>query len=402
MHMTEPQEHWLLSITRLFDAIWQERRIVVGVPAAIGVLAAGAIILMPESFRAKAEFSVVSTGGKGGIEGISKLLGGAVGDLLGGSLGSEESSVERLGAILGSRALGLEMIQRHRLDTVWELKADTRWEDRLKRWERCFEWEETSSGNLLLSFEDESPQRAVAVLEGAIQALDSAFRAQQQAQTANTYRYISARLESRRTLMDSAIEALAAFQKSSGMVAPEEQLKQSIEFGARLQGQLEATEIQIQSRSSLLGANHSELKGLEIQRQALSSRLKNLLQGSSPSGRVVKGVRSTVDSGVKFQRLLRDVAVHEAVYRYLLQESERLSLELARDQPVLLVVDPVREPQKRASPPRRVLFQIVVSLVMAVAIGFALFRRMLLPSLPAEEREQFLSLLPTWVARILR
>ncbi len=349
------------------------------VPAAIGVVLA---LTMQRTWRSQTLVLLVGQQSGGGLSSlVSSMAGKDIADLLGG--GSSDDGGDLLEMLLDSRVLAISMMDRYGLDSSWsDADADEKHEvrtpeDRVWAWGGHFRWETTDQGGYLLSMEDKDALRTAVVLQGAVSWLDSAFQEERRGQTRPMLKFIEEMALRRKTLLAQAEDSLLAFQLRTKMIHPTSQIQNSVGAAVdldaqRLKATLEAQLAEIQEgRASSRAQQARSLEGL------LERSVKDILESNTPSPGMISNLRPGVRSALAFERLRRDVELHAAVYKLLVQQSEQLSLEASKSVPVLRVIERAQIPQKHFKPPRRLIVQAFGALGLLLGLTVVLVGRQL-------------------------
>jgi len=350
----------LASLVQMARELARRKWFVAGWSIGAGVAMAVVVLLMPSRYTSNATLIAPAGTTGGGISAIKGLSG--IGDLLGMSLPGGDDPQKLLGTLLSSRALARTQAARFRLDTVWGLKENLRMEDLERAWGENFTSTFDEEDALRISFEDEDPARARDVLLAVVAWTDSAFRGINQEQARRNLSFFDERLRERKRLLDQSEDSLVAFQGRTGSFLPTEQIKQSVIEAARIESQIQQTGIEADLERKINGGTSSSAARLDALKQELESSLSRFT--TKPQGRkggtVMKKFGAALDDQLVFERLSRDVLIHSTVFAFLNQQREQQALELSRNTPLLVAVDPPSLPSKRSFPKRRTYVQAAV------------------------------------------
>jgi uncharacterized protein involved in exopolysaccharide biosynthesis len=87
-------------------------------------------------------------------------------------------------------------------------------------------------------------------------------------------------------------------------------------------------------------------------------------------------IRKLPQLGVTYADLYRRTKVQEAVFETLTQEYELAKVQEAKEIPTVKVLDPPNLPERKSSPPRRLLVLLGVALVLSGGVAWVFGRRM--------------------------
>lgn len=314
----------------------------------------------------------------GGPEMSAGILGALASKDISSILGSTGGNSSQLLILsqLGSRTLAFDMIRRHRLDTAWRIppSAAQKWELQIRAWSKSFGFEIDEEDNLMLSFQAHDPRLASRVLGDVALWIDSAYQQTQRLKAKANAAFIGERLTERRRLLWSAEDSLVAFQQRTGSFLPSEQLKLTAEMAAKQEAYLEELRIQQQLASSLQGENSAEAERLQALMQQVKASNSKLWSNAQGGNRVLRGIGKNLESGLRFERLRRDVLMHGQVYAFLMQQYEQFGLEATRNVPLLTRLDPPLTPTMKKSPPRMALLVLGFLVSFSLSCGWVLSR----------------------------
>ena len=384
MNMTEDvstQEEAHIVVMRAFSALLSRAWLLMGSTIVVGALGALLIVNLPETFTSSATV-LVSSKQSGAAGAMSMLKESSLGSLL-GDIGGDESNIPTLRTLLGTRQLAIWATHRYKLDSVWtegeSRNKPMRVENMVKNWEGNFAWEELEDGGgFALSFRSPSATLSQAVVRGTIAWLDSAFRGITKQNGAIREAYLDTRLATQMRIVDSLQDSLAAYQVRNRILSPTVQMEGLARGASDLEIEAERMDLEIRTLLPSLGADNSRIRQMMIARDQTRSAASRLLE-KDDRGSLIKGMRSGVRAAIELQRMQRQIQVQVAIFSFLLQQKEQISLDISKDLPSLTVIDPPLVPKKRTSPPRYVMMQaILVMWILFASIWIVLadlFRR---------------------------
>jgi tyrosine-protein kinase Etk/Wzc len=311
------------------------------------------------------------------------LLGGmlpsGLGSLLGGSgmsLPGLSTPSDLYAAILKSRIVGKEVMQRHNLQEVFgepvEEKALMILLDRTKI---AVEPE----GIISLSYEDKDPQRAAAVANTYMDVLNKVNTENIVTKARFMREFIEGRLNETIRDLTTAEEAYKNFQQTHKMLALDEQVKAAIDAMAELKSQLVVAEIEFGVMKKTLSPENSRYKEQEFKIEQIKNQLAKIEQGDpddSVSSMLTIPVNDTPNLGLQLARLTRDLKIQETIFELLKQQYEQAKIQELKDTPTIQILDKAEVPQIK-SRPKRVTLSIlagfscfVLTLFFVIAIEF--------------------------------
>lgn len=336
------------------------------------LLTAAIVMIVDSSYQGAATIAIPPANG-GGLGNLGALTSSGIGSILGGTLGS--SIDPRMESLIMSEALGTAAIRRFRLDTAWKLKPGHQWEDELKIWNSKFSYRQDDNHALCIGFVDKSPQRAAAVVNFTVDWVDSAFQAMQRQHAAKNLEFLQVVADQRFAQLAAAEDSLANFQVKNRFWAPTEQLRQSVIQAASIESELGKLDLQVQLAESS-GKSQSSLSELRILQDNTRQKLARITSSQGVGRNAENGVLVKLNQGVekdlRYERLYRQILIHQEVLKFLLQQLEQVRIQAQRNVTSVQRVDTARVPEKRFLPKRRQLVQaaFVLSLCFSLLVAF--------------------------------
>jgi capsule polysaccharide export protein KpsE/RkpR len=144
---------------------------------------------------------------------------------------------------------------------------------------------------------------------------------------------------------------------------------------AQLQGELIATQSQMQGLQQIYTPNNVRVRALaariaELRRQLNKMSGTGALSGSGDhsDNELYPSIRKLPLLGVEWADLYRETKVQETVYELLTQKYELARIEEAKEVPIVKVADRANVPEKKSFPPRLLL--IMLSATAAFCAGW--------------------------------
>jgi capsule polysaccharide export protein KpsE/RkpR len=317
--------------------------------------------LMPPDFAASSDLidalpalssasdGATSAASSGGMMGLAnKLLGlNSPGQLMIG--------------VLSSRTISDSVIQRFGLQELYSTDYP---EDTRKELDRYTDFEEDSkTGIISITVEDESPQRAATMAQAYTDELNRVL-AQVNSSSAHRERlFIEQRLSEVKVDLDNSAKEFSQFASKNGTIDISEQAKAMVGAAADLRAQLIAAQSMLRGLQQIYTESNPRIRQVQAQIAELQTQLdkmggKNvsLTDGSTLSkDEDYPSIRQLPLLGVRYLDLYRQSKIDEAVYELLSKEYELSKLQEARNMPTVQVLDLPVIPQKKASPHRLLL-----------------------------------------------
>ena len=240
--------------------------------------------------------------------------------------------------------------------------------------------EERKSGVITVVVTDRSPQRARDMAQAYVEELD---RLVSQVSTSSARReriFIEQRLDSVKNDLEDAEKQFSAFASKNTALDIKEQTKAMVESAAILQGQIIATQSELQGLEQIYTDNNvrvrslrAQLAELKLQAQKIGGTDASLATDLTKSDDLYPSIRRLPLLGVQWADLYRRMRIQETVYELLNQQYELTRIQEAKEIPTVNVIDPADLPEKKSYPPRLLVAftMTVLSLLIAVGCVFA-------------------------------
>ena len=355
--------------------LWSKRRSLLW--AAIGGLVVAAVIafLIPNSYQSTVELmpsDQTSGMGTGGAV-LSALMGRGSRGLAGmaeSALGVKTTSDLFLG-ILKSATVQDELI--HKFD-LQRLYHDHYIEDARKELEKRSDISvDPKSGIISIKLSDHNPKRAAAMAQQYVDELNWVVT---HLNTSSAHRervFLDQRLRQVKASLENAERQFSQFASQKGAIDIPEQGKAMVSAAATLQGELIATESELQALRQIYTNNNVRVRSMQAQVNELKASLEKVAGKDagkdSSAQQLYPSLRELPLLGVTYADLLRKTKVEEAVFAMLTQEDELAKVQEAKEIPSVKVLDPPLVPDRKSFPPRGLFmaFGAMLSFVFSAA-----------------------------------
>jgi capsule polysaccharide export protein KpsE/RkpR len=381
--------NWVTNVA----VLWDQRRTLCRVGAialGISLIIAFAIpkryestarIMPPENSNSgTAMLAALAGRSLGGLDGLGSLAASFL-----GAHGSSALFVDllRSGTVTGDLIdrYGLQKAyhKRYRVDTAKYLARHTSIADDKK------------SGVITVTVTDTDPRRARDLAQGYLDELNMLVN---RTSTSSAHReriFIERRLESVKNDLEHAQEALSDFSSTHATIDIHEQTRAMVDAGAKVEGELVATQGELDSLRQIYGdrnvrvraaeARIAGLKGVLTRMSGTSAQLPTAAEaaetgsatGDNSANELYPPLRQLPRLAVPYADLYRTVKVQEAVFELLTQQYEIARIQEAKDIPAVSVIDSPGIPEKKSFPPRLLLALLLTLFVIGVTAGGMLF-----------------------------
>jgi len=368
--------------TAILRMLWEHRPLLFRW-AAWGLLAATLIaFLIPKQYQAVTRLmppddqsgtSLAIMAALGGRISSSGSGGGGLGAVAGDLLGLKSSGALFTG-ILKSRTVQDHLITEFDLRKVYWRQA---WETtRQKLADNTEIAEDRKSGILTIRVTDSSPQRAAALAQQYIAELNIVVNQLSTSSASRERIFLEERLSQVKVDLEAAEKDFSQYASKTGAVDVKEQVKATMGAAATLQGELIATQSQLEGLRQIYTDNNVRVRSLKARAAELQEQLKKIggredeaNNDDSQDQSMYPSLRKLPLLGVSYADLFRNSRVQEAVFETLTQQYELAKVAEAKEIPSVKVLDPAEIPEKKSFPPRMLImaFGMLFSLTLGSA-----------------------------------
>jgi len=383
-----PEKPRRRMVTRL-ALLWQERRLIFRC-AAIGLVISTIIaFLIPVRFTSTTQLMPPDQVGQGLATTLAALTKGSGSEL--GSIGSEllglRTSSDLFIGVLHSRTVLDDIITKFSLKQLYGVNRIEAARKALTS--RTDITGDRKSGIITIKVVDHDPQRAAAIAREYVEQLNQIVVTLNTSSAHKERIFLENRLGQVQQDLESAEKDFSKFASQNDAIDVKEQGKALIGAAAELEGQLIASQTQLEGLRQIYTDNNVRVRSLEARIAEYKRQLKKLNGNAdeatppensgddSASGQTQElypSIRKLPLLGVPWADLYRRTKVEEVVFETLTKQYEIAKVEEARETPSVKVLDPADVPEQKSFPPRMLLMLCGTLLVMAAASGWILAR----------------------------
>jgi tyrosine-protein kinase Etk/Wzc len=331
---------------KLIRVLWQWRRFLFVNVVAVAVLAAGVSLLLPNVYRAGATILPP----KGESSGLPIQLMDAIsgmGNIGVGTSGLRGSSSELLATVLRSRRLADRVIEAENLVAYYDTKSVPQARRVLNE---QLAISADGDGLVHIKCADLNPDKAAAIVQAALTALDSINLSLSAGAAAATRRFVDLRLKEVEIELRAAEDAMRRFQEKTGTIALEDQLTVMLQSLALLRVDRMKQEMQLSMLEDQLGKGHRRVQALR-ERIGTIDRQIGVAEASGDSAATLTAGNAP-ELTLTSLRLLRQVTVYDQIYQFLRQALEQAIIDEQRDLPTFTILDYPESPDRKWRPLR--------------------------------------------------
>lgn len=309
--------------------------------------------LMPPDGQSSSGLAMLAAMAGKGTLGSSSLAGGLLGQRSSGALFVD---------ILRGRTVEDRIVAAFDLRKVYGKRY---WVDARKKLTANTEIEEDRKSDVItIRVTDRDPHRAAAMAQAYVEELDHQVAEVSTSSARRERIFIGERLKSVKHDLDEASRQFSEFASANATLDLGTQGKAMVEAAARLQGELIASQSEIEGLEQIYTVDNVRVRSLRARVDELSRQLQKL--GGSANrelpGQTTDAVASGFPSirelplvGVRWADLYRQTKIEETVYELLTQQYELAKIEEAKAIPTVKVLDAADVPEKKSFPPRALI-----------------------------------------------
>jgi len=321
-------------------------------------------------------------------------LGGLVGDLVGG----KTTSATFVG-VLQSRTVADHVIQQFDLQKVYWTRHPEDARKVLKG--RTNISEDRKSGIITITVTDKDPQRASAMAQAYVTELDRLVALLATSAARRERQFLEGRLQGVKQELEQAEVDLSQFSSKNTTLDLKEQGKAMLEAAARVQGELIATQTEVQALKQVYTDSNVRVRAAQARVNELQRKLNQL--GGQSAGRPPSpaeessadfnypSIRQLPVLGVTYTDLYRRTKIAEIVFELLTRQYEMAKVEEAKEIPTVKELDVPVVPEKMSFPPRGFVIFCGTFLFVSGAAGWILGRRTWQETDAGDPRKQLLT-----------
>jgi uncharacterized protein involved in exopolysaccharide biosynthesis len=333
--------------------------------------------LMPPDQSGTGLTSMLAALGKGSSE-----LGAVGGELLG-----LKTSGDLFVGVLQSRSVQDDLVNKFDLRTVY---GHSRYEDTRKELEHSTEIsDDRKSGIITINVSDRSPDRAAAMGQEYVAALDRIVTSLNTSSAHKERVFLEGRLQQVQQELETAEKNFSQFASQNTAIDVKEQGKAIIGAAAQLEGQLIAAQTELEGLRQIYTPNNVRVRSLQARIDEYRHQLEKI-DGKAPdstpdanssdqgvaaqSQELYPSIRQLPILGVTWADLYRQTKVRETVFATLTEQYELAKVEEARETPSVKVLDPAVRPERKSFPPRTFLVLLCTAFVVGLGSVWILAR----------------------------
>jgi tyrosine-protein kinase Etk/Wzc len=353
----------------LFQLATRYKRLALGFPITVAIIAAAIALLMPNIYKGTARIVIAQP--QSTVNALMSQFAGA-GALAGAAFGLKNPE-EMYAAMLRSRTIADSLIKRFDLLNVYD---EATMEDTREELADASDIHSNRDGIIVIAVEDKDAKRAADLANAYVEALDTITQTLAVTEAAQRRLFFERHLTTAKDNLATAEVALKATQETTGLIHLDGQAQVIISAAASLRGQIAAKQVEIRAMQAFATPQNAKLIVAQEELAGLRKELDGLERSQRTSGRgdIFLPTSKVPGAGLEYVRKLREVKYHEALFELLAKQFELAKIDEARDAPVIQVLDRAIAPDKKSKPKRAliVLGAAVIAGFVALLVTFTL------------------------------
>jgi len=351
----------------------------------VSVFTAGymSYFVMTKTYESKATILGPKESGGGGAGLAAALAASGARQILADIMPSTGSNRDVFVAILKSRTMAQDLVDRFRLEEYYKATYP---EDAIRALLSATGISVSKEGVISITVEDRDPKLAADMANAYVTNLDRMFAKMGVTDASRQRAFVADRLERTEKALRQAEEALRRFQEKNKTIGVmQEQARSAIEEAAKVKGQIVAAEGQLEFIRSFSTEANPQVLAQKRQIEEMKRQLAQMQYGrgmdlpsESPNpGQSRKEFHvpftKVPELGMEFVRLVRDVKVQETVAGLLTAQFEQAKINEARDMPTVQLLDKAVAAERKSKPKTVMNMAIAGALSLFVGIFLAFF-----------------------------
>lgn len=343
----------------------KHKKLILGLPLATAVLAAGISLLIPNIYTGTARILPPQQGQSSAMAMLGQL--GALAGVAGGSLGLKNPNDLYVG-MLESRTVADSLIQRFKLQELYdeETLVETR-----KALEDVTFINAGKDGIISIEVDDEDPQRSADMANAYVEELYKLTQNLAVTEAAQRRLFFEKQLKLSKDELADAEVAFKQTQEKTGVLELGAQGKAMIEAVGAVRAQIAAKEVELGALRTFATENNPDYLRIREELVGMRGQLAKLERGGD-SGLISTG--KLPEAGLETIRKMRDVKYYETLYELLAKQYELARVDEAKEASLIQVLDKALPPDRK-SKPKRALIVLLATVLAGVLSMFWVFMR---------------------------
>lgn len=351
-----------ISLLDLLIVLAKHKKLILGLPFVVAVIAAGISLQLPIIFTASAKIFPAQQSQSASSAMLAQL--GGIAGLVGGVTGLKNPNDIYI-AMLNSRTVADHLIERFGLMQLYKAKLPSQARKALGGVTSIASGKD---GVINIEVDDKDPKRAADLANAYVDELLKFTQVLAVTEASQRRLFFERQFAQAKENLTKAEAAARQALQTGGLVKVDEQGRAMVETTGRLRGQITVKEVQIGAMRTFAADRNPDLK---LAQQELESMKRELarIEGAGGTNSAISGQSG---QGTDSLRLLRDVKYHEVIFELLARQFELAKIDEAKDSALIQIMDKAIEPDSRSKPKRTliVLLSTLAAGILGVLLAF--------------------------------
>ena len=345
-----------INVLDLLIVLAKHKKLILGLPFAAAVLAAGITLLMHNIYTATTRILPPQQQQSTAAAMLGQL--GALAGAAGSSLGIKNPNDLYVG-MLKSRTVADALISRFKLKELYE--QDTLVET-YKALDKVSDITAGKDGIISIAVDDEDPKRAADMANAYVEELYKLTQTLAVTEASQRRLFFEKQLKLAKDDLASAEVAFKQTQEKTGVLQLDAQGQAMIEAVGALRAQIAAKEVEIGALRIFATEQNPDYLRIKQELTGLHAQLAKYETGGEAD---LVPVGKLPEAGLETVRKMRDVKYYETLYELLAKQYEMARVDEAQDSSIIQVLDKAVPPDRKSKPKRS-----LIVILTALTVGF--------------------------------
>jgi tyrosine-protein kinase Etk/Wzc len=355
-----------ISFLDLAVVIAKHKKLVLGLPFVVGILAIIVTLLLPVTFTSTAKILPPQQNQSSALAMLGQLTSqaGALGSLAGGALGIRNPNEMYIG-MMKSRTIADNLIDRFDLRKIYGAQLYMTARDILQGRTSITT---SKDGIITIEVDDRDPKRAAELANGYIEELYKLTQVLAVTEASQRRLFFERQLALARKNLNQAENAARKALDEGGLAAVDAQSRAVLETTSKLRGAISVKEIQVGAMRAFAAERNPDLQQAQLELDSMKRELARM-EGRTGSKEIASG--GGASEGMDNLKLIRELKYNEVVYELLARQYEVAKIDEAKDASLIQVLDKPMIPEHKSKPKRAVIVVLAVLAAGFIAILWA-------------------------------
>ena len=342
----------------------KHKRLVIGLPLAVVIIAALISLVLPDVFRANTKI-LPPQQPQSGASALISQLGGMAGAAAG--LGGIKSPNDLYIGMLKSRTVADHLIVKFNLKAIYETPSQ---EKARKKLEESTSISVGKDGIITIAVENEDKKLVPKLANGYVTELLNLTKVLAVTEAGQRRIFFERQLEQTKEKLADAEIKLKGAMDTHGVISVDAESRAIVETVGRLRAHISAKEAELASMQAFVTASNPSFQRVQQEINGLRAELSKLENGRTP-GANLSEKNGASRSGLENIKILRDVKYQQTLFELLAKQYEIARLDEAKEGAIIQVLDPAIEPERKFKPARTIIVLLsgIAAFIVSVCVA---------------------------------